>query len=236
MAFQSAESKVFDTDPDTAIETVLPTESETEPPTEAETEPQTFTLDTTVDEENATRVEFDTIRVMYALDDLNVRSEPGTSDTSEIFSSYANGDQINVVGETTNWYMVSVDGYADYGFVYKGYVGTSEDSSSSDTGVDDTGAADTTVSETTADSDAAASTTDTSSVDLEYGVETYAESFTITATAGANMRAEPSQDGEIIGTIASETQVTAIGYTDRWYKISYNGAVGYVNKNLFSAE
>ncbi|MCD7765189.1 MAG: SH3 domain-containing protein [Lachnospiraceae bacterium] len=50
------------------------------------------------------------------------------------------------------------------------------------------------------------------------------------------MRSEPSQDGEIIGTIASGTQVTAVGYTDRWYKISYNGTVGYVNKNLFSAE
>jgi uncharacterized protein YgiM (DUF1202 family) len=50
------------------------------------------------------------------------------------------------------------------------------------------------------------------------------------------MRLAPDQGGEIIGTIASGTNVTAIGYTDRWYKIEYDGMTGYVNKNLFSAE
>ena len=50
------------------------------------------------------------------------------------------------------------------------------------------------------------------------------------------MRSTPAQDGEIINTIASGTSVTAIGYTDRWYKVEYNGTVGYVNQNLFTAE
>jgi len=221
-------------------ETEAPTESETETeaPTESETEtetqPQTYTLDTTVDEETASLTEYSTIRVMYALDDLNVRELPGTSDECEIFYSYTSGDQISVVGETTNWYMVSIDGYESNGYVYKEYVGESADSASDTTGTDTASETTATTSETTA-SDTDTGSTDTSSVDLEYGVETYAESFTIVATAGANMRSEPSQDSEIIGTIASDTQVTAIGYTDRWYKISYNGTVGYVNKNLFSA-
>ena len=73
-------------------------------------------------------------------------------------------------------------------------------------------------------------------MDAQYNVETYAESFPIEATTGANMRQTPAQDGEIINTISSGTKVTAIGYTDRWYKVEYDGAVGYVNKNLFAAE
>ena len=67
-------------------------------------------------------------------------------------------------------------------------------------------------------------------------MQIYAESFPIQATTGANMRQTPAQDGEILNTIASGTNVKAIGYTDRWYKVEYDGAVGYVNKNLFAAE
>ena len=79
-----------------------------------------------------------------------------------------------------------------------------------------------------------ANTVPTSDVDAQYGIENYAETFAVQATAGANIRQTPSQDGEIIGVVVSGTSVTALGATDRWYKIDYNGTVGYVNRNLFA--
>jgi uncharacterized protein YgiM (DUF1202 family) len=75
-----------------------------------------------------------------------------------------------------------------------------------------------------------------SSVDAEYGVGAYAEPFEVSATAGANVRQTPASDGEIINVISSGTVVTVVGYTDRWYKIEYDGTVGYVNQNLFATE
>ena len=74
--------------------------------------------------------------------------------------------------------------------------------------------------------------TGSSAVDLEYDVRTYAESFPIILSADANVRSVPGQDGEIVTTISSGTHVTALGETDRWYKVEYEGAVGFVNKNL----
>lgn len=59
---------------------------------------------------------------------------------------------------------------------------------------------------------------DTSAVDSQYGVGDFAESYSVEAATGANIRSTPAQDGEIVGTIASGTAVTALGETDRWYK------------------
>ena len=70
-------------------------------------------------------------------------------------------------------------------------------------------------------------------MDSQYGVGDFAEAYSVEAATGANIRSTPAQDGEIVGTIASGTTVTALGETDRWYKIEYNGTIGYVNKNLF---
>ena len=75
----------------------------------------------------------------------------------------------------------------------------------------------------------------TTDVDAQYGVEPFAEAYALQATAGANLRQVPSQDGDIIAVVASGTSVTALGSTDRWYKVDYNGTVGYVNRNLFTA-
>ena len=73
-------------------------------------------------------------------------------------------------------------------------------------------------------------------VDMEFNVQAFAESYPVYAMTGANLRATPSQDGEIIQTIASGSSLTALGYTDRWYKVQSNGVIGYVNRNLFSDE
>ena len=103
-------------------ETEAPTEAPTEKQTETETESETQPQNLTAEEELAQAKEYDQLKSLYAKDDINVRTKPGTDDSSEIFSSFAQGDQIVVVGETPNWYEVDVDGYEEHGYVSKQFV------------------------------------------------------------------------------------------------------------------
>lgn len=230
---------VKETEPPTETETEPPTEKETEPPTESETQPKILT----VEEEKAQETEFDQLRTMYAMDDVNVRAEPGTD--GEIFSSFYQGDKVIVVGETPNWCVVDLEDYDSNGYVSKQFLSDTVVAPKSDeerqqlieqelSGTVSSGE----TSSGTSDGNNAAGTasSDTSSVDLQYNVGAFAESFTVYAMTGANLRSTPAQDGEIIQTVASGTSVKAVGETDRWYKVEVNGTVGYVNKNLFSTE
>lgn len=229
------------TEAPTEKETEPPTESETEPPTESETQPKVLT----VEEEKAQETEFDQLRTMYAMDDVNVRAEPGTD--GEIFSSFYQGDRVIVVGETPNWCVVDLEDYDSNGYVSKQFLSDTEVAPKTDeerqqlieqelTGTTTSGE----TSAGTSDGDAAGtsgtSSSDTSSVDLQYNVGAFAESFTVYAMTGANLRSTPAQDGDIIQTVASGTSVKAVGETDRWYKVEVDGTTGYVNKNLFSTE
>lgn len=223
-----------ETEPPTESETQ--TESETEPPTESETqtEPETQTevrRDLSVEEELAEETEFDTLRTVYAADDVNVREQPGKGDDINIFESFDQGEKLIVTGETPNWYVVEMEDYDIKGYVYKDFVSDTEVAPKS---AEERAAAGET---STGDNEAVdTSASVNSSVDAEYGVGAYAEPFEIAATAGANVRQTPAADGEIISVVSSGTVVKVVGYTDRWYKIEYDGVVGYVNQNLFAAE
>ncbi|MDO4298334.1 MAG: SH3 domain-containing protein [Lachnospiraceae bacterium] len=237
---------------ETEPQTEAPTE--TEPQTEAptETEPQTEPKVLTVEEEKAQETQFDQLRTMYAMDDVNVRAEPGTGDDVEIFSSFYQGDRVTVVGETPNWCVVEVEDYDTNGYVSKQFLSDTEVAAKTDEEREQlilqelggTSSGDGQTSEGNSSSNnsgdgtssPASSSADTSAIDSEFGVEKFAESYQVYAMTGANLRAKPSQDGEIIQTIASGSGLTAVGYTDRWYKVESNGTVGYVNKNLFSTE
>lgn len=239
--------KVTEAPTESETETEKPTEkvtekqTETETETEKETEPKVLTAA----EEKAQEKELDQIRMMYAKDDINVRSDPDTT-ADNIIYSYMQGDQVTVVGETPNWYVVEIDGYDSNGYVSKQFVSAEKVAEKTDEerqeaiekelsgaqSSDSTGA-DGSSADTSSSQQIASSGADTSAVDSQYGVGDFAESYSVEAATGANIRSTPAQDGEIVGTIASGTTVTALGETDRWYKIEYNGTVGYVNKNLF---
>ena len=218
------------------------TEKVTEKQTESETEPKVLTAA----EEKAQEKELDQLRMMYAKDDINVRSDPDTT-ADNIIYSYMQGDQVTVVGETPNWYVVELEDYDSNGYVSKQFVSAEKVAETTDeerqaaiekelsgaNNSDSTGDGSTSTSADGSSDTTASSGTDTSAVDSEYGVGDFAESYSVEAATGANIRSTPAQDGEIVGTIASGTTVTALGETDRWYKIEYNGTIGYVNKNLF---
>ena len=226
------------TEPPTEKQTEPPTEKQTEPPTEPETQPRVLTIE----EEKAQETEFDQLRTMYATDDVNVRTQPGTE--GEIFSSFYQGDKVIVVGETPNWCVVDLEDYETNGYVSKQFLSDTEVSPKTDeerqqlieqelTGTVTSGE---TSNGTDGNTSAGTSSSDTSSVDLQYNVGAFAESFTVYAVTGANLRSTPAQDGDIIQTVASGTSVKAVGETDRWYKVDVNGTIGYVNKNLFATE
>ncbi len=263
---EAVTEKVTETETETEIQTEKVTEAVTEkvtePPTETEPETQapvqTEPRVLTTDEEKAEQISYDQYKFMYAVDDVNVRDQPGTD--GEVFFSFNQGERVTVIGETPNWAVVLLEEYDSQGYVSKQFLSDSEVAEKTseereqaimeELGLtSETGAG--TVTETPAGTDAsqgtpavptetpAASTpvsTDTSSVDAQYGVESYEEGFQVYAMTGANLRATPAQDGEIIQTIASGTGLKALGYTDRWYKVDLNGTIGYVNRNLFSDE
>lgn len=213
------------TEAPTEPQTEAPTESETEtePPTESETETESEVRILTLEQELAEQEEYSTLRTLYAADDVNIREQPSTD--GDIFASYAPGDTIIVVGETPNWYMVELDEYEVTGYVSKQFV--SETQVEAGTVEENTGSSD------SGEDSSTASAGVSSSVDAEYGVGLYAEPFEIAASTGANVRETPSSDGQIMGVVSSGTVVKVVGYTDRWYKIEYDGTYGYANKNLF---
>lgn len=223
--------------------TEKPTEAPTEPPTESETQPKVLTPA----EEKAQETQFDQIRIMYAKDDVNVREQPETGSQDNIFYSYYQGDQLTVVGETPNWYVVDVDDYEVNGYMSKQFVSDTKVEPKTDEERDQviaqelegaTAPSDSEDSQGDATAANAAPTpsADTAAADAQYNVQAYAESYPVYATTGANLRSAPAQDSEIIKTVPSGSQLTAIGYTDKWYKVDMDGTIGYVNMNLFSAE
>ena len=242
------------TEKPTEAPTEEPTEKPTEAPTEAPTESETQPRVLSAAEEKAQETQFDQIRLMYAKDDVNVREQPETGSNDNIFYSYYQGDQVAVVGETPNWYVVDVEGYDVNGYMSKQFISDTEVSPKTEeerdqlieqelTGggtantTEGTGGADSTGTGTAPAPDTAPSASGgTSDIDARYNVQTYAEGYQVYATTGANLRAEPAQDSEIIRTVPSGSSLRAIGYTDKWYKVDMDGTVGYVNMNLFSTE
>ncbi|MDD4843126.1 MAG: SH3 domain-containing protein [Anaerotignum sp.] len=51
-----------------------------------------------------------------------------------------------------------------------------------------------------------------------------------------NVRKSPSADGDILGQLAEGKEVIVTGQSGDWYRISYDGQSGYVNKDYISGE
>ncbi len=192
------------------------TEVMTEAPTEAPTEPaRVFPENLTSDEEQEYETELPGSVTYYANDDINIRLTPDTENSDNIVSSYDQGEEVVVIGETPHWYKVSKEDWT--GYVYKNNL--------SETAVDP---------KTPEERSEAAENAPAVTVPAA-GAETandYAESFTIQMASDANIRAEASDQGNIIGTVAEGSVITAVGESDNWYRVDVDGTVGYVSKNL----
>jgi len=203
---------------------VIQTEAPTEAVTEAVTEKMTEARVLTSDEEAAEESELTDSKTYYAVDDINVRETPDTDTQDNIISSYEQGDEVTVTGETPNWYKVSKDGME--GYVYKTFL--------SETAVDpktdeERAAAYEQLAEQAEQSDQSGSSASSSD---NSDVNAYAESFSILIADDANLRASAAENADVIDVIPANTTVTALGETGNWYQVDYNGTIGYVSKGL----
>ncbi len=71
---------------------------------------------------------------------------------------------------------------------------------------------------------------------LEKVAEPEALYATITSDNGVNLRIRPSQESEIISSVASGEVVDILEAEDNWYKVSYYGTVGYVSSEFAEAK
>ena len=213
------EAPVIEVQTETQKITETEKQTETEPPTEAVTEAVTeapVPKDLTPEEEAQAEKNMEAATVYYAKDDINVRSTPSTENSENIISSFDQGEEVTVIGETPNWFKVQKDDFE--GYVSKEFL--------SETTVDPKSP-----EERSAAADAEAANAAAAQPE---GTSGYAESYPIKLSGDANLRAEATETSDVIDTIAAGTQVTAIGEAGEWYQVDYNGTVGYVHKNLVS--
>ena len=70
------------------------------------------------------KVDYGSSTTLYTTTDVNVRSQPGTS--SGLVDSLGSGQSLQVIGETDNWYVVSINGTT--GYISKSYVSSTQSS------------------------------------------------------------------------------------------------------------
>ena len=163
---------------------------------------------TTSTQESTSLKAYGAATTLYSNDTVNVRSGPGTD--SEIIGGFGPGDAVMVIGETNNWYQVSVNGQT--GYVRKDFLASN--------------------------ANAAQTPSQTSSSDEASGESAtaynYGSSVTMYATDGVNVRSQPSTGSDVNGTLNSGTSVTVIGETDNWYIVSTGSGTGYISKSYLS--
>lgn len=178
--------------------------------TSATTEVRT---DTTAEAELKTENTYSAVTLQTS-DAANMRSQPSTD--SDVLYSFEKGTNVSVIGETSNWFKVSVNG--NIGYIRKDLLVYPTDSSQS---------------ETTASSETA-SGQDTSQAELATAT-TYGSATTLYSTSDVNIRSNPSTSSTVAGTVAAGNAVTVVGETDNWYIVNVNGSTGYISKAYLSS-
>lgn len=162
--------------------------------------------------ELATLKDYGTSADLYANDNVNIRLAPGTD--ADILVTLNTGDKVSVVGETSGWFKVNVQG--NIGYIRKDFLVNSQPAQTPETNPP-----------VTADDTASA----------EINTETkYGSAVTLYASAEVNVRSKPntSSDENVIGVLGGGNSVSVIGETDNWFVVSVNGNVGYVSKSYLT--
>ena len=128
---------------------------------------------------------------------LNVRS--GASTSASIIGTLKNGANVDITGESGNWYKINYSGKV--GYVSKNYVkkGTTPQSQQKP--------------------------------EEKPQTETKVTGTVTGITTTLNVRSGASTSASIIGTLKNGAKVEITGESGNWYKINYNGRVGYVSKD-----
>ena len=98
--------------------------------TDADTQQTSAPQDSMVSAEVGSEIDYGSGYTYYTTSDVNMRANPGTD--ADVLDSLAQGASVQVVGETDNWYVVSVNGQKAY--VSKSYLSSEAPSSSDGSG------------------------------------------------------------------------------------------------------
>ncbi|MDD6615422.1 MAG: SH3 domain-containing protein [Lachnospiraceae bacterium] len=177
---------------------------------------------TTGSEELGSLQDYGTAATLYASDNVNIRLEPSTE--ADILGSLSTGDQISVVGETSQWFKVNING--NVGYISKQFlISTPPQTQNNDTSEDG--------DQSTGENQAPVS----DEMAAEYGSQiNYGSTSTYYATSDVNLRAEPGTDASVLGSVNNGTPISVIGETDNWYIVSVNGSTAYVSKSYVSTQ
>ena len=173
------------------------------------------------DAELRTLQDYGTTATLYANDNVNIRQNPSTGSDDNIIGSLEKGQAVIVIGETSKWFKVNVDG--NIGYVSKEFLVSTP---VSETDSQETEAQ--TESEKTDDDQPG----DSSAIDAEKNsLVDYGGSRTLYTTTDVNVRQEPGTNSQIVDGLGSGQEVTVVGETDNWYVVSVNGTIGYISKS-----
>lgn len=163
--------------------------------------------------ELATLQEYGTDATLYSNDTVNVRLKPGTD--SDVLTTLTPNAKVTVVGETSGWFQVNING--NVGYIRKDFL-VYEPSSTEAT-----------------ETDAATNNSGATAAELDTQTQ-YGSATTLYASSDVNIRQQPGTDSAIIGSFAPGNSVSVVGETDNWFIVSVNGATGYVSKSYLTSD
>ncbi len=241
---------------ETQPQTQVQVQSETQPQTQPETQPQTAPATLSEEEELAQLYEFaeGEVGTKFANADMNVRTSPSTSSDDNIVSSLDKGEEVTIVGETANWYEIykaedSVSGLTDLkAFVMKSFMSDTYDEAMAAQPEESAPAAEAAPAEAApaeaapaeaapaeaapAEAAPAQAATPETTAPAQQVAASSASGPAVTIKSDANIRADASEVGEVVGVVTAGTTVTQIGSTDGWVQVDYNGVQGYVKASM----
>jgi probable enterotoxin D len=192
--------------------------------TESETETES---ESNVNAELKTLKDYGTTAILYASDNVNIRLNPSTD--TDIIGALSKGDQVTVVGETSQWFKVNING--NIGYISKAFLVNKVSD------IPATEATETSATEQTDQSeqtDAAVTDSTKASAELNSYID-YGSGYTYYTTTEVNLRAQPGTDSDVMDSFGGGQAVTVVGETDNWYVVSVNGVKGYVSKSYISS-
>lgn len=162
--------------------------------------------------ELASMTDYGSSVTLYASDTVNIRMEPSTESDASVIGSLSPGDAVTVVGESTQWFKVNVNG--NVGYVNKAFL-----------------VRDQVQTESNASQTASASEQITGEMNsyIDYGT-----GYTYYTTTEVNMRTQPGTDSDVVSSLNGGTTATVVGETPNWFKVSVNGMTGYISKSYLS--
>ena len=143
---------------------------------------------------------------VYGVEGSNLRVRTAPSLSASTFGYLLNGEVVEIIGESGNWYAIKYKG--ETGYCSKDYVKK--------------------ISNSTSDNNSNGSTNTTPSTP---NTQTTFKGEVINADAGLRVRAGASTSSSILGHIYTGTKVDVIGESGSWYKINYNGKEAYASKD-----